>query len=646
MHARRFRITNYRSILDSGDCYLSQDNITILAGKNESGKTAILEALEDFNTQKPIRDEAIPIEPSQDKPEITIWFDLDESTLDSILQSLNLTERLGKMGILSGLPLVKTYPAQYSIPLGSAEMILGGTSIGQDSVNRETIEKQINAAYEDVRQALSPLPNVVTMLPTIDLENSLSFADGIAQFQTRTKKMFAALPPKKASVATSTLHRLKDLVSELDLIQPLDQRLLQEILRRIPNFILFSSFDDIFPSEIPIQQAKQNPLIQDLADISELDLDLVTSMHSSAKQTHKKHLNVRLNRHYRKFWTQDLTNLRIDWDSGNLHFFIEEGDRYYQPKMRSKGKQWHLAFYVRVSARASADVANILLIDEPGLFLHAKAQQDILGLLEYSAKKTPVIFSTHSPYLIDTHALRRVRLVTRTTEAGTVISNKVHKNADKETLTPIITAIGLDLSLGLDIAKDNNLICEGITDYYYLSAFKTLLKYRFKNDVHFIPCAGADKCPLLAFLMVGWGLNYCILLDNDEKGREVRKKLSKELGNLYVRTVAVSLKENEEIEDLFAREDFAKYVLKEQSTALPQDQRNSEIIKQRDNNWDKVLLSKLFFEDVSKGLVPSLSSETEGSFKGLLQRVDQALFGNAQDASKSIDIRTTPSTEL
>lgn len=45
MKILKFRIKNYKSIIDSEDCYL-EENITILAGKNESDKTAILEALD------------------------------------------------------------------------------------------------------------------------------------------------------------------------------------------------------------------------------------------------------------------------------------------------------------------------------------------------------------------------------------------------------------------------------------------------------------------------------------------------------------------------------------------------------------------------------------------------------------------------
>ena len=48
MKLKSFRIFRYKSIVDSGECTLSSD-FTILIGKNESGKTAILEALRDFD---------------------------------------------------------------------------------------------------------------------------------------------------------------------------------------------------------------------------------------------------------------------------------------------------------------------------------------------------------------------------------------------------------------------------------------------------------------------------------------------------------------------------------------------------------------------------------------------------------------------
>jgi AAA15 family ATPase/GTPase len=69
MKIKKFRIRNYKSIIDSGDCYLEQD-LTILAGKNESGKSSILEALADFNSKNAISENAIPIKDKNNLPEI------------------------------------------------------------------------------------------------------------------------------------------------------------------------------------------------------------------------------------------------------------------------------------------------------------------------------------------------------------------------------------------------------------------------------------------------------------------------------------------------------------------------------------------------------------------------------------------------
>ena len=85
----KFRIKNYKSIKDSGECYLS-NGLTILAGKNESGKTSILEALEDFDTDNEIREEAIPIHFDQEKPEITLLLQVSKKEINEIAEELKI----------------------------------------------------------------------------------------------------------------------------------------------------------------------------------------------------------------------------------------------------------------------------------------------------------------------------------------------------------------------------------------------------------------------------------------------------------------------------------------------------------------------------------------------------------------------------
>ena len=51
MHLKAFRVHMYRPILDSG--WVDIDDITVIVGKNESGKTALLKALHKFKPFSP-----------------------------------------------------------------------------------------------------------------------------------------------------------------------------------------------------------------------------------------------------------------------------------------------------------------------------------------------------------------------------------------------------------------------------------------------------------------------------------------------------------------------------------------------------------------------------------------------------------------
>jgi predicted ATP-dependent endonuclease of OLD family len=51
MRLSAFNVRSYRAILDSG--WVDLEDITVIVGKNESGKTALLKALHKFNPFKP-----------------------------------------------------------------------------------------------------------------------------------------------------------------------------------------------------------------------------------------------------------------------------------------------------------------------------------------------------------------------------------------------------------------------------------------------------------------------------------------------------------------------------------------------------------------------------------------------------------------
>ncbi len=611
----KFRIKNYKSIIDSGDCYLT-DTITILAGKNESGKTSILEALEDFDVDKNIRDEAKPIKNEQAVPQILITFEFSQDEVKEMFGDLELDKKAN-----SGLTIeiTKSYPNQYNI---SDESLVASGIL--DKSLTEKIKKRLEKLTKDIGDIHSKYPQLGSALPGIDIENIQNYRAQFEQFKNAVSANINHIDDEKEREKfSSLLEETLNTIDELQKQTSLKDRLLNYLKESwIPNFILFSSFEDVFPNKIPFAELENNEWIQDLSVISDLNVETIKSSSDRERHKHKKDINVKLNKEYSKFWTQDLSSLSIDWDSEHLYFWIEEDGYPYEPSLRSKGRQWHLAFYIKVSARAREDILNIILIDEPGLFLHAQAQKDILKKLEDAAKDTQLIFATHSPYLLEPDKLNRIRLIHRTNKTGTKIENKIHALADKETLTPILTAIGLELNAGIaHIDKAKNVIVEGPSDFYYLQAFKKLTK---NNEINFVYGGGAGNMPIIGTILHGWGCKVVYLYDNDQGKKDGEKNLVKRW--LVSKDLILSVLEDEgSIEDIFTPDDFKKFVLKDEN--IQYSCRNSEYVKDKKNKIDKVLLSKLFLESIEQDSKISLSETTLENISKIFEKLE-AKFDN------------------
>ena len=605
MKLKKFRIKHYKSIADSGDCYLT-DTISILAGKNESGKTSILEALEDFDTDKKIRENAKPIKSPDEKPEISITFVVEKDTIKEILQEIGSSL---KATADIELELIKTFPDEYNFGNSTLENeIFGGKEI-------DKIQKSIGDKWSKIKSLHGKYPALGGSLFDFDFTNLANEKTLFTNFKNATTPNIPQIDEKDRDHFSKLLAEVETEINNLENLFATKTKFLNALKKWVPNFILFNSFDDVFPNKIPFAELETNEWIKDLSVISDLDITTIKNSTDRDKHKHKKDVNINLNKDYKKFWTQDISNLSIDWDSQFLYFWIEEDDYPYEPSLRSKGRQWHLAFYVKVSARANENVPNIILIDEPGLFLHAKAQEDILRQLEDSAKEVQLIFCTHSPYLLEADKLNRVRLIHRTKKAGTRIENKVHALADKETLTPIMTAIGLELNAGISsLDKVNNIIVEGPSDVYYLNTFKKILN---KNSVNFIFGGGAGNMPFVGTILHGWGGKVIYLYDNDQGKKDGEKNLKDNW--LVTKDLILSvLNTAGSIEDIFSPSDFKKFVLGDESKTYTKT--NSEHVKKA--KLDKVLLAKKFLETCQNGTTISLGKTTMDNITKLIENIE------------------------
>ena len=202
----------------------------------------------------------------------------------------------------------------------------------------------------------------------------------------------------------------------------------------------------------------------------------------------------------------------------------EKASRYENKiENKSDGLRWFIAFYTKLNVTKSKNV--IILLDEPGMYLHAKACGEMLKIFGEISKESQIMIATHNPYLIDAKKIGSVRLVLNENDESTIIENKPHRyrqDSNMDALTPILTSIGYELTMSIHVGdQKNNLITEGISDYYFLQGMAKALEIDLEYLI--IPSSSADKINYIASIVVGWGLNTIALLDSDKKGKDKEK---------------------------------------------------------------------------------------------------------------------------
>jgi predicted ATP-dependent endonuclease of OLD family len=593
MRLLKFRVQNYKSIRDSGDCWLASD-LTVLAGKNESGKTAILEALRDFDPREPVAEAARPID-QVGPPLLEATFELDNDELDALLEADSPELRSAVRPIIrhEGLVLLKNDSGQYRFGENLTTAIAAVDAAEADRAARAE-ELRAEAARHEAEERARQL--------AVEEEGEGEDEDELGDEDEEEDD---------------------DALGQEADTEPEERRepLLERAVKRIPRFVFFSSFDQVLPFEITFARAKTNASVQDFAKVAGLDLAAVSQITDTQERknilaTH----SAELSGNFKRFWHQEAIRITASSEGQTLVLGIEEEGRTYtfKAEQRSKGLQWFLAFYLRL--RAEGGYERVILIDEPGLYLHARAQQDVLEVFEELAADAQIVFSTHSPYLLDPDRLDRIRLVVK--DGGTVIQGKVQAGADMETLTPIITAVGLDAPNQFAVAGTRNAVLEGITDYFYLQALRFYVPNELHEGLSLIPTVGAQNVPKIISLLIGWNLRFAAVLDNDNEGNKVANTLRKDLSVDETQIVFTSLTGGESTEDIFTKAEFKRHVLGE--TGATHTVANSKHVKS--GSYDGALLARLFFAKVKADPASvALSQGTLSRAAELFERIAAAV---------------------
>lgn len=571
MKLKKVKINKYKSFSQEQNVDI-EDKTTRLVGKNESGKTSFLEALSKFNyfekdTEKEFnetfdfpRNELKSYQKKGEKVEvIKCTFELLPHQIEKI------EEDLGKGVFLSKEITV-------SVDYGSENK-----SYGYVKSDEKKFLKSILKNYSLDKAFLDELGKVNKITEAVEL------CEGRENCQ-------------------EILEELEGIIGKsMGWSETLNGYIVSQYLKGwLPKFWYFDEYYSI-PSRISISKMRAQQIddtftkeefstAKALFDLANIEIDeLNGSDNFEAFISELEATSNEITDRFLEYWTTN-QNLEIQFEiepftdiHPNNRTVISQDQiltirirntkhRVSLPlKNRSKGFVWFFSFLVWFSRiESEKNDSFILLLDEPGLNLHASAQKDLLTFIDNELSENyQVIYTTHSPFMIDSTKLHEVRTVYDSLDAkkGTMISNAIQEK-DSETLFPLQAALGYDIAQNLYISK-NNLLVEGPADLLYITIMSSLLesmgRTSLTEDATIVPVGGLDKVSTFISLLRGSKLNIVCLLDSftDQKGKRkvedlISHKIVKEKNIRFFDEFADIEGKYADIEDLFEKEEYLK----------------------------------------------------------------------------------------
>lgn len=573
MKLKEATIHKYKSI-ESDQTFQVENDVTVLVGMNESGKTSILEALAKSNyfqkdskfqyntTHDYPRKEKKKLDKSGDDPyAISCVYTIPETLLETISKDVgNGVFTLTEVKVSHKFSNQRTWE---NVKTDFQKFVEGKTTllgISSKTLNDKLLTCKNATALDTVISEYKD-ENIINGLTSLKkyFENTWKWSsDPIGEYIARTY-LLPNLPkflyydeyyalPSRISIENLQNDSLED--EELKTAKALFE--LADI--DVDELVSAENYED-FKAEL---EATQATITEELFKYWETNknLEIIFDIDKVEKAEQKTLQN--------QYSQETVTEIKIVEHVLDIRVKNRTLGVSLPLKNRSKGFNWFFSFLVWFK-KIQEDQNNnyILLLDEPGLNLHASAQSNLLRFLNDLSKDYQIIYSTHSPFMIKSENLNKVRTVLET-DKGSVVSDSVQEK-DPNTLFPLQAALGYNIAQNLFISP-KNLLVEGVSDLIYLQTMSAIVenagKEGLKSDITIVPTGGLEKVATFISLLRSNELQSVCLLDSftDAKGKAKLENLvvQKIINQKNIRFFHEFLdnRKRADIEDLFATKDY------------------------------------------------------------------------------------------
>ena len=580
MKLKEYRVREFRSIWDTGPIEVDSQT-TCFVGKNEAGKTTILDALYRTN---PIRPNDAVFNETYDYPKREVE-DYRFETESGEREPVTVVECLYELD---------------EIDITSVEKVFGPKALNEKFFQRKTYYGKANSRFNlscDDASAREYLAENSKL--SGELRGALLQASDWSEFASTLGEHDATDPVKDLKELVEKVRKNGLAFYVFDSI----------IWPRAPKFLYFDEYYQMEGQEnLNALVARETegklkesdyPLIG-LINLARLDLrTLLNSKNTTELKNKLEGAGNHLTRRIVKYWSQNRhIQMRFDVRDGKpedpegmrdgINVWGEVHDTVHWAttplRNRSRGFVWFFSFLAWYEDVKRQKQNVILLLDEPGLSLHGRAQSDLLKYFDAELSNHQLLYTTHSPFMIDPTRFERVRIVQDlgidATEAlskeedGTRVLADVFDATD-DSVFPLQGALGYEIQQTLFIAP-NSLIVEGVADMLFIQAVSAQLEREggvgLSEKWVVTPVGGSGKVPaFVALLGAQKGINIATLLDIQNKDRQQiddlykKKLLNKKQVSTYADFTGTS---EADVEDMFEREFYLRLVNAEFASQL------------------------------------------------------------------------------
>ena len=686
MRLRKFRVRAYRCIHDSGE--ITVGDLAAFVGRNESGKTTILQALTLLNKDEEISELDLCDEMNEElKEEMRLAegeFDLSQNEISVIKEKF------------PGLPEIKKIKLFRTNQNPRVQYEFENIKLSEDD------NKGLNSWENFSRQIfgfLDTIPNHLRIqIDTKFFEgevpkNQEVFDRGMAEFSNQFH-VIAIQEPKVIEewekIYDSPESQFSNLLSGESEKVALQNFIASELH---PRFVYFSDYKKIYgninlneylreergkrPDSIEfIEEFDKAETVRNLFYLAELDIKELDEVKESPSKCIKL-LNAASNRLSRKLnpaWKGDPIHVDLRYNPGNIMSVVisdvhRDGTITNTGLLnrRAEGFKWTFSFIVNFAAetqRAELKEA-ILLLDEPARNLHPTQQMGISDLLKNLAGSNQVLYATHSPFMIFDYTPGNLLVVELDKRKHLSRIFYDYWNADDKTLTPILYGLcrgQVESIVDREIGTNSRpiIIVETMSDAMYLNAFDKFLQDPniSMNPLNVIAAYSKNSVLPLAIFYRNHGYRTFVLLDNSEESKQISAQLvSNEFSPIQTIFFEREGKKLESIEDYIALEDYLypvnqTYEIKLRregfSNLSPQDLTSKEgkgVLEKlrkiwqdhRDEDWGEFNneeITRYICEKITLEETSFLSDKTKDQFRSLYRLIAERIRQYQNEGTK------------